>query len=223
MPATVRMLFLLAPFVPSRALRGRRCSQLHYADEETEAQKRDLATGRTAGQGRIRDLEPDRGESPGETSAGRPGVAVEAGGTEPGRADPVPPGLPAAEDAFIRVCVRGFQGGPLSVRAPGSPPRCPLNGQRPRAQGTPTAAGRRRPLRPGQDSPPRACSRPGARQETPSALFRGNRWRFFPGLPEARQMVPGLRPRSPGEGGPLFALRQAFRPNPSLPQISPEA
>lgn len=190
-PATVRMLFLLAPFVPSRALRGRRCSQLHYTDEETEARKRDLATGCTAGQGRIRDLNPDRGESQVETSAGRPGAAVDSGEHRAGPRRSCPPGAARGGGRFY-PCLHARLRGGAAVRQ-GSWVTSPPPAEWPEAAGTGNGHGGQ------QTSAP--APRPGARQETPSALFRGNRWRFFPGLPEARQMVPGLRPRSSGEGG----------------------
>lgn len=219
------MLFLLAPFVPSRALRGRRCSQLHYADEETEAQKRDLATGRTSGQGRIRDLNPDRGESPGETSAGRLGAAVDSGEQRAGPCRSCLPGAARGGGRFY-PCSRARLRGGAAVRQ-GSWVTSPPPAEWPEAAGTGNGHGGQQTSAPAPRAGQPAPRLLPARRPPGNAVcaIPGKPMAFLPGPSRSPADGPGSAAAFPGgaAGAPLFALRQAFRPNPSLPQISPEA
>lgn len=138
-----------------------------------------------------------------------------AGSSEPGRADPVPPGLPAAEDAFIRVRMRGFEGG-AAVRQ-GSWVTSPPPAEWPEAAGTGNGHGGRQTSAPAPRAGQPAPRLLPARYPPGNAVcaILGKPMAFLPGPSRSPADGPGSAAAFPGgaAGAPLFALRQAFRPN----------
>lgn len=124
-----------------------------------------------------------------------------AGSSEPGRADPVPPWLPAAEDAFIRVRVRGFEGG-AAVRQ-GSWVTSPPPAEWPEAAGTGNGHGGRQTSAPAPRAGQPAPRLLPARYPPGNAVcaILGKPMAFLPGPSRSPADGPGSAAAFPGGGG----------------------